>query len=89
MTSNYGTGVDSLTPAHDFEDIEVSDYYGLPKTSSVDENGFFNDDAGPIFEGMNIYDELTSKAIAQHLKRQQKYVCTTPLSKDVYYNIND
>ena len=37
VTSNFGTGVQSICPAHDVASLNVAHHYGLPREGYVNE----------------------------------------------------
>jgi valyl-tRNA synthetase len=44
---DFGTGVVKITPAHDFNDWEVSERHNLPKIQVIDFDGKINENGGP------------------------------------------
>ncbi|KAJ1983587.1 valine--tRNA ligase [Dimargaris cristalligena] len=48
----FGTGAVKITPAHDFNDYEVGKRHNLEFINILNDDGTFNANAGPKFEGM-------------------------------------
>ena len=58
---SFGTGALKITPAHDATDFEIGQRHGLEIIKTLDLNGRFNKNAGPL-EGMKI-TEARAKAV--------------------------
>jgi len=58
---NFGTGALKITPAHDAVDFEIGQRHGLEIIKTLDLNGRFNKNAGPL-EGMKV-TEARAKAV--------------------------
>jgi len=43
ITTDYGTGIECIAPAHDLESLKVAYHYNLSKEGYVDEHGRFTD----------------------------------------------
>ncbi len=63
---DFGTGIEKVTPGHDFMDYEISQRHNLPVKKVIDLNGRLNDLAGR-FKGMKIAAART--AIVQEMKK--------------------
>lgn len=64
---NFGTGVVKITPAHSFDDWEVSQRHNLPPLRVINHDGTMNHHAGQ-FAGMSVMD--ARKAVAKALKEK-------------------
>jgi len=51
----FGTGCLKITPAHDFNDFEISLKHGLEQIKVIDEEGRMNENAGP-YQGMDRFE---------------------------------
>ncbi len=51
----FGTGCLKITPAHDFNDFEISITHNLPQVKVIDEEGRMNENAGP-YQGMDRFE---------------------------------
>jgi valyl-tRNA synthetase len=58
---SFGTGALKITPAHDATDFEIGQRHGLEIIKTLDLNGRFNKNAGPL-EGMKV-TEARAKAV--------------------------
>ncbi len=65
VTIEFGTGAVKITPAHDFNDFEVSKRHNLPALNVMDENGRMNENAGR-FAGLDRFE--ARKRIVDELK---------------------
>ena len=54
VTTGDGTGVVHTAPGHGKEDFATGQKYGLPTLQVLSGNGFFNEDAGPDFDGLKM-----------------------------------
>ena len=63
----FGTGVVKITPAHDFDDYEVSKRHDLPLVQVIDFDGKLNDKAGK-FAGM--YVKQARKAVVEQMRKK-------------------
>lgn len=54
VSMEFGTGAVKITPAHDFNDFEVSRRHNLPTLTVMDHNAVMNDNAGS-FKGLDRY----------------------------------
>lgn len=79
VKSDYGSGIEGVSPAHDIEDIEVAQNYGLEREGLVDTDGFLVNQSD-IFNGLNVLDEETNSTIEKILKKERKVVCRVPTS---------
>ena len=52
VNMEFGTGAVKITPAHDPNDYEVGVRHKLPFINILNDNGTFNEHAGPQFKGM-------------------------------------
>ncbi len=55
VAAEFGTGAVKITPAHDFNDFEVSKRHNLPALNVMDENGRMNENAGR-FAGLDRFE---------------------------------
>ncbi len=76
VSIEFGTGAVKITPAHDFNDFEVSKRHGLPAIKVMDENAVMNGNAGE-YRGLDrfkarkkIIEDLTSRGL---LKKTEKH----------------
>ncbi|KAJ1679950.1 valine--tRNA ligase, partial [Spiromyces aspiralis] len=67
----FGTGAVKITPAHDFNDYEVGKRHNLPCINILNEDGTFNENAGP-YAGQKRFH--VRKAIIEDLKAKGLYV---------------
>jgi valyl-tRNA synthetase len=87
----FGTGVVKITPAHDFDDYEVSLRHNLPMVQVIDLNGKMNEKAGK-FSGMYakqarklIVEEMQQKGLIEKIDENYKhriglcYKCKNPI----------
>lgn len=49
VNSDYGTGINCISPAHDLESLKVAYHYDLSKSGYVNEKGNFTEELGPIY----------------------------------------
>ena len=63
----FGTGVVKITPAHDFDDYEVSLRHNLPMVQVIGLDGKMNEKAGK-FEGL--YVKQARKAVVEEMQRK-------------------
>jgi valyl-tRNA synthetase len=63
----FGTGVVKITPAHDFDDFEVSKRHNLPLVQVIDYSGKMNEKAGK-FQGM--YVKQARKAVVEEMQQK-------------------
>ncbi|KAK7696379.1 hypothetical protein QCA50_001033 [Cerrena zonata] len=71
----FGTGAVKITPAHDFNDYEVGVRHNLPVINILNDDGTFNENAGPKFQGMKRFHARV--AVVSALKEAGLYVDTT------------
>ncbi|NLV96652.1 MAG: valine--tRNA ligase [Desulfovibrionales bacterium] len=50
----FGTGCLKITPAHDMNDWEIGQKYGLEAISVIDDLGFMNDHAPQVYQGLSV-----------------------------------
>lgn len=63
----FGTGVVKITPAHDFDDYDVSKRHNLPMVQVIDFSGKMNEKAGK-FEGL--YVRQARKAVVEEMQQK-------------------
>ncbi len=63
----FGTGAVKVTPAHDFNDFEISRRHDLPSIDIFDKNAVLNENAGP-YKGLDRYE--ARRRILEDLKTQ-------------------
>ena len=90
VDAEFGTGAVKLTPAHDFNDYQLGTRHKLDFINILNEDGTFNDNAGPLFKGQKRFDarytvvqELTKLGL---FTKKEPHAMTIPLcekSKDV------
>ena len=56
VTSDFGTGVSAICPAHDVQSLDLAHHYNLSREGFVNEQGCFTDEVGVIYEGLDIKD---------------------------------
>ena len=64
---DFGTGVVKITPAHDFDDFEVSKRHNLPMVRVIDFDGKMNEKAGK-FKGL--YVKQARKAVVEEMQKK-------------------
>lgn len=64
---DFGTGVVKITPAHDFDDFEVSKRHNLPMVRVIDFDGRMNEKAGK-FRGL--YVKQARKAVVEEMQKK-------------------
>ena len=87
----FGTGIVKITPAHDFDDYEVSLRHDLPMVQVINYDGKMNDKAGK-FSGMYIkqarravVEEMQEKGLIDHIDENYVhriglcYKCKNPI----------
>jgi valyl-tRNA synthetase len=87
----FGTGAVKITPAHDFDDFEVSKRHNLPMVQVIGYDGKMNERAGK-FAGMYIrqarkvvVEEMQTKGLIDHIDENYKhriglcYKCKNPI----------
>ncbi|KAJ1959130.1 valine--tRNA ligase, partial [Dispira parvispora] len=68
----FGTGAVKITPAHDFNDYEVGKRHQLEFINILNDDGTFNANAGPKFQGMKRFH--ARKAVVEALKERDLLV---------------
>ncbi len=63
---NFGTGVVKITPAHDFDDFEVSKRHNLPMVQVIGYDGKMNEKAGK-FKGL--YAKQARKVVVEEMQK--------------------
>tara|TARA_B110000285_G_scaffold226271_1_gene285769 strand:+ start:491 stop:1042 length:552 start_codon:yes stop_codon:yes gene_type:complete len=86
VTADFGTGINIVSPAHDFESLKVAYHYNLPKNGFVDEKGLFTDDMGSELEGLSVLDEETNVLVCQKIKESNK-LFTQYKYQNEYYEV--
>ncbi|EMD35801.1 hypothetical protein CERSUDRAFT_84897 [Gelatoporia subvermispora B] len=71
---SFGTGAVKITPAHDPNDYEVGVRHNLPFISLMNDDGTYNDNAGPQFKGMKRFHVRV--AVVKALQDKGLYVET-------------
>ncbi|KAK3054361.1 hypothetical protein LTR09_004629 [Extremus antarcticus] len=56
VEKDFGTGAVKITPAHDFNDYKRGKEHKLEFINILTDDGFMNENAGPIFEGQKRFD---------------------------------
>lgn len=87
----FGTGVVKITPAHDFNDFEVSKRHNLPMIQVIGFDGKMNEKAGK-FEGMyvkqarkSVVEQMQEKGLIEKIDENYKhriglcYKCKNPI----------
>jgi valyl-tRNA synthetase len=71
VSIEFGTGAVKVTPAHDFNDFEISKRHGLPAVKVMDESAFMNREAG-LYEGLDrftarkkVVEDLAEKGLLE------------------------
>ncbi|KIJ23910.1 hypothetical protein M422DRAFT_39377 [Sphaerobolus stellatus SS14] len=70
----FGTGAVKITPAHDPNDYEVGVRHNLEFINILNDDGTFNDNAGPVFKGMKRFHARVR--VIKELKELGLYVDT-------------
>ncbi len=52
----FGTGALKVTPAHDPNDFEIGRRHGLPSINVLNPDGTMNENAGPLYQGMDRFE---------------------------------
>ena len=86
VTSDFGSGIDCISPAHDLESLKVAYHYGLPKEGYVDEHGKFDDQLGPVYEGLSVLEPKTNKFIADVLREENRLFAQYPYKNEFFSN---
>jgi valyl-tRNA synthetase len=68
VKTDFGTGCLKITPAHDFNDFEIGNKYGLEKIVVMDEKGFMNNNVPEKYRGMD--RNVARKEIVKDLKEK-------------------
>lgn len=74
-SSEFGTGINCVSPSHDLESLKIAYHYNLDKSGYVTEEGVFDDQLGPVYEGLSVFDEATNKLVAGMIKEEDKLFC--------------
>ncbi|EPQ53150.1 hypothetical protein GLOTRDRAFT_100848 [Gloeophyllum trabeum ATCC 11539] len=69
---SFGTGAVKITPAHDPNDYEVGKRHNLPFINILNDDGTFNANAGPKFQGMKRFHARV--AVVEALKEKGLFV---------------
>ncbi|KAJ1656257.1 valine--tRNA ligase [Dispira simplex] len=85
----FGTGAVKITPAHDFNDYEVGKRHQLEFINILNDDGTFNANAGPTFQGMKRFH--ARKAVVEALKECGLLVeiCDNPMTVPVCVKSGD
>jgi isoleucyl-tRNA synthetase len=75
VKSEYGSGIDCVSPAHDLESLNVAYHYGLDKSGYVTEAGVFDDQLGPKYQGASIFEEETNQIVSKMIKDDGQLFC--------------
>jgi valyl-tRNA synthetase len=67
VDKDFGTGVVKITPAHDFDDYEVSKRHNLPMIQVINHDGKMNEKAGK-FKGL--YVKQARKAVVEEMQKK-------------------
>lgn len=67
VDKDFGTGVVKITPAHDFNDYEVSKRHNLPMVQVINHDGKMNEKAGK-FKGL--YVRQARKAVVEEMQKK-------------------
>ncbi|GAA6230857.1 isoleucine--tRNA ligase, mitochondrial isoform X4 [Lates japonicus] len=83
VTMAKGTGMVHTAPAHGMDDYSVASQFKLPVECMVDEDGKFNDLAGPELQSLPVMREGTDKVISMlrdcgALVKEEPYVHSYP-----------
>jgi valyl-tRNA synthetase len=65
VNNEFGTAINSISPAHDFNSLQVAFHYNLNKEGYIDEFGKFTT---PLFEGLSVFDPETNKYVLKLLE---------------------
>ncbi|MFQ5735499.1 MAG: valine--tRNA ligase [Thermodesulfobacteriota bacterium] len=66
VSMEFGTGAVKITPAHDFNDFDISKRHGLPALKVMDIDARMNENAGKDFAGLDRYE--ARKKVLEGLK---------------------
>lgn len=67
VTSEFGSGINCISPAHDINSLRVSYHYKLSKEGFVDKDGLLTEDTGPLYAGLSVLDPKTNETILKLL----------------------
>lgn len=74
VEKEFGTGAVKITPAHDQNDYEVGKRHNAEFINILNDDGTFNGNTGPMFEGMKRF--TARKVVVEKLKELGLYVET-------------
>lgn len=77
----YGTGINCVS-VHDFNSLKVTHNYNLSKQGLVDKYGKFTEDAGVLFNGLNVLDQDTNKFILKMMSEENSLFCSFPYKNE-------
>lgn len=89
VTTFHGTGIDGIWPAHDMRSLKVAYHYGLEKEGFVNENGLIKENQGPIFQGLNVFDEKTNDLVMKMLMEEDSLMCQYQFKNEFYENVEN
>lgn len=87
VSSDYGSGIDAITPAHCLESLHMAYYTGLPKEGFVGPDGKFTNDLGIIYEGQSVLEPETNELITGMMREDDKLFLSYPY-KNEFYQVN-
>lgn len=77
VTHDFGSGINSICPAHDLKSLDVAFHYNLPKTGFVDEHGIFEDEAGIMLQGIDVKNPETANRKVIELAKEYNALFTS------------
>ena len=84
ISSEFGTGADCISPAHDLDSLKIAYHYGLEKSGYVTEEGLFDDKLGPVYENLSVFSEDTNKLIAGMLREDDRLFTQYPYKNEFF-----
>lgn len=80
IDAQYGTGMEKITPAHDFTDFEIGKRHHLKQINLMNDDGSMNENAGK-YNGLDRFE--CRKAIIKDLKAQGYLIKTEKITHSI------
>jgi len=77
ISDKYGSGIEIVCPAHDFEGAIMAGKYNIPTYGILDKNGLISGSALNLYNGTSIISDAGNQIVAQNLKKTGKILWET------------